>query len=264
MAEQRMPGSADHRELRRFAELAGDWWDEAGPMAALHKLNPVRLAYIRDQLCGHLGRDPKAQGCLRGLGVLDVGCGGGLLCEPLARLGATVTGIDLVPANLEVARAHAQAAGLAPSYREVAAEQLAAEGASFDLVCAMEVVEHVADAPAFLATCAALVRPGGALVVATLNRTLRSFALGIVAAEYILGWLPRGTHQWNRFLRPSEVARPLREHQLRIAHLTGVIYDPLRDRFRLSPDPAVNYMLFAVRDRPLSRRAAAARGSGRP
>jgi 2-polyprenyl-6-hydroxyphenyl methylase / 3-demethylubiquinone-9 3-methyltransferase len=264
MAEQRMPGSADHRELRRFAELAGDWWDEAGPMAALHKLNPVRLAYIRDQLCGHLGRDPKAQGCLRGVRVLDVGCGGGLLCEPLARLGATVTGIDLVPANLEVARAHAQAAGLEVSYREVAAEQLATEGASFDLVCAMEVVEHVADARAFLETCAALVRPGGALVIATLNRTLRSFALGIVAAEYILGWLPRGTHQWSRFLRPSEVARPLRDHQLRIAHLTGVTYDPLRDRFRLSPDPAVNYMLFAVRDGPLSRRAAAARGSGRP
>jgi 2-polyprenyl-6-hydroxyphenyl methylase / 3-demethylubiquinone-9 3-methyltransferase len=264
MAEQRMPGSADHRELRRFAELAGDWWDEAGPMAALHKLNPVRLAYIRDQMCGHLGRDPKAQGCLRGVRVLDVGCGGGLLCEPLARLGATVTGIDLVPANLEVARAHAQAAGLEVSYREAAAEQLAVEGASFDLVCAMEVVEHVADARAFLATCAALVRPGGALVVATLNRTLRSFALGIVAAEYILGWLPRGTHQWSRFLRPSEVARPLRDHQLRIAHLTGVTYDPLRDRFRLSPDPAVNYMLFAVRDGPLSRRAAAARGSGRP
>jgi 2-polyprenyl-6-hydroxyphenyl methylase/3-demethylubiquinone-9 3-methyltransferase len=264
MAEQRMPGSADHRELRRFAGLAGDWWDEAGPMAPLHKLNPVRLAYIRDQLCRHLGRDPKAHACLSGLCVLDVGCGGGLLCEPLARLGATVTGIDLVSANLEVARAHAQAAGLEVAYREIAAEQLAAEGVSFDLVCAMEVVEHVADARGFLSTCAALVRPSGALVLATLNRTLRSFALGIVAAEYILGWLPRGTHRWSRFLRPSEVARPLRAHQLRIAHLTGVTYDPLRDRFRLSPDPAVNYMLFAVREGPLSRRGAAARGSGRP
>jgi 2-polyprenyl-6-hydroxyphenyl methylase / 3-demethylubiquinone-9 3-methyltransferase len=264
MAEQRMPGSADRRELKRFEELAGDWWDEAGPMAPLHKLNPVRLAYIRDQVCSHLGRDPKAHACLAGVDVLDVGCGGGLLCEPLARLGATVTGIDLVPANLEVARAHAQAAGLELSYREISAEQLAAEGASFDLVCAMEVVEHVADARSFLSTCATLVRPGGALVLATLNRTLRSFALGIVAAEYILGWLPRGTHQWRRFLRPSEVARPLRDNQLRIAHLTGVTYDPLRDRFRLSPDPAVNYMLFAVRERPLSRRAAAARGSGPP
>lgn len=263
MVEGSFPRSADRRELRRFEELAGVWWDEAGPMAPLHKLNPVRLAYIRDQLCGHLGRDPKAQACLAGLDVLDVGCGGGLLCEPLARLGGSVTGIDLVPANLEVARAHAQA-GLALSYREIAAEQLAAEGATFDLVCAMEVVEHVADMQSFLAACAALVRPGGALVMATLNRTLRSFVLGIVAAEYILGWLPRGTHQWQRFPRPSEVARVLRANQLRVAHLTGVVYEPLRDRFRLSPDPAVNYMLFAVRDAPLSRRAAAARGSGRP
>jgi 2-polyprenyl-6-hydroxyphenyl methylase / 3-demethylubiquinone-9 3-methyltransferase len=270
MAERRIPRSADwprsadRRELKRFEELAGVWWDEAGPMAPLHKLNPVRLAYIRDQLCHHLGRNPRAPAPLGGLGVLDVGCGGGLLCEPLARLGATVTGIDLVPANLEAARAHAEAAGLELSYREIAAEQLAADGSTFDLVCAMEVVEHVADVRDFLATCAALVRPGGALVLATLNRTLRSFVLGIVAAEYVLGWLPRGTHRWQRFLRPSEVARALRDHQLRVAHLTGVVYDPLRDRFRLSPDPAVNYMLFAVRDAPLSRRAAAARESGRP
>jgi 2-polyprenyl-6-hydroxyphenyl methylase / 3-demethylubiquinone-9 3-methyltransferase len=257
MAEQRMPGSADRRELKRFEELAGDWWNETGPMAPLHKLNPIRLAYIRDQLCGHLGRDPMAGRPLAGLRVLDVGCGGGLLCEPLARLGAAVTGIDLVPAHLEVARRHAQAAGLELCYREAAAEQLAAEEASFDLVCAMEVVEHVADVPGFLAACAGLVRPGGALVLATLNRTLRSFALGIVAAEYILGWLPRGTHQWQRFLRPSEVARGLRGKQLRVADLTGVVYDPLRDRFRLSPDPAVNYMLFALRDEALSRPEAA-------
>jgi 2-polyprenyl-6-hydroxyphenyl methylase/3-demethylubiquinone-9 3-methyltransferase len=259
MAEQRMPGSADRRELKRFEELADDWWDEVGPMAPLHKLNPVRLAYIRDQLCGHLGRDPEAHRPLAGLNVLDVGCGGGLLCEPLARQGAAVMGIDLVPAHLEVARRHAQAAGLELLYRDVAAEELAAEGASFDLVCAMEVVEHVADVPGFLATCGKLVRPGGALVLATLNRTLRSFALGIVAAEYILGWLPRGTHQWSRFLRPSEVARSLRAEQLRVADLTGVVYDPLRDRFRLSPDPAVNYMLFALRDGSLSRRGGDAR-----
>jgi 2-polyprenyl-6-hydroxyphenyl methylase/3-demethylubiquinone-9 3-methyltransferase len=248
MAEQRMPGSADRRELQRFAALADSWWDESGPMAPLHKLNPVRLAYIRDRLCDRLARDPKAAACLSGLDVLDVGCGGGLLCEPLARLGATVTGIDLVAANLVEARRHAQAAGLEVTYRDVAAEQLVAEGASFDVVCAMEVVEHVADVPGFLGACAALVRPGGALVLATLNRTLRSFALGIVAAEYILGWLPRGTHQWSRFLRPSEVARGLRAEKLRVSHLTGVAYDPLRDRFRLSPDPAVNYMVFAVRD----------------
>jgi 2-polyprenyl-6-hydroxyphenyl methylase/3-demethylubiquinone-9 3-methyltransferase len=242
------PGSADRRELQRFEGLAHTWWDETGPMAPLHKLNPVRLGYIRDQLCGHLGLDPKAHRALAGQNVLDIGCGGGLLCEPLARQGARVTGIDLVPANLVTARRHAQAAGLDIAYREVAAEHLAADGARFDLVCAMEVVEHVADVPGFLATCAALVRPGGALVLSTLNRTLKSFALGIVTAEYILGWLPRGTHQWQRFLRPSEVARGLRARQLRIADLTGVTYDPLRDRFRLSTDTAVNYMLFAVRD----------------
>ena len=157
-----------------------------------------------------------------------------------------------------------RAAGLEIAYREIAVEQLAADGESFDLVCAMEVVEHVADVPSFLTACARLVRPGGAMVVATLNRTLRSFALGIVAAEYVLGWLPRGTHRWRRFLRPSEVAGPLRANRLRIAHLTGVVYDPLRDRFRLSRDPAVNYMLFAVREGRLSRRGGAARGPGRP
>lgn len=248
MVEQPMPGSADRRELKRFEELAESWWDETGPMAPLHKLNPVRLAYIRDRTCAHLGLDPRDHHALAGLNALDIGCGGGLLCEPLARLGANITGIDLVPANLVAARTHAAAAGLDIAYRDIAAEQLASQGARYDLVCAMEVVEHVADVPGFLATCSALVRPGGALVLATLNRTIRSFALGIVAAEYVLGWLPRGTHQWSRFLRPSEVARGLRGQQLRISDLSGVTYDPLRDRFRLSRDTAVNYMLFAVRD----------------
>lgn len=257
-----LPRSADPGELARFERLASDWWDETGAMAALHKLNPTRLAYIRDQLCGHLSRDPQRPQPLAGLDVVDVGCGGGLLCEPLARLGATVTGIDLVPANLAVARRHARATGLDLSYRHSPAEQLATEGRSYDLVCAMEVVEHVADVPGFLAACAKLVRPGGALVLATLNRTLSSFALGIVAAEYILGWVPRGTHHWSRFLRPSEVARELRRNGLQMAHLSGVVYDPLRDRFRLSPDPAVNYMMFAVREEALSRRGAAARAPG--
>jgi 2-polyprenyl-6-hydroxyphenyl methylase/3-demethylubiquinone-9 3-methyltransferase len=240
--------SADPEELRRFAELAGRWWDETGPMAPLHKLNPTRLAYVRQQVCEHFSRAPDNPRPFAGLAVLDVGCGGGLLCEPLARLGAAVTGIDLAPANLAVAARHAEAAGLAITYREIAVEELAASGAAFDLVCVMEVVEHVPDMPAFLAACGRLVRPGGGLVLATLNRTFRSFALGIVAAEYVLGWLPRGTHRWSRFVRPSEAARALRRAGLSVADLTGVAYDPLRDRFRLSPDPAVNYMLFARRD----------------
>jgi 2-polyprenyl-6-hydroxyphenyl methylase/3-demethylubiquinone-9 3-methyltransferase len=240
--------SADPTELARFDRLAEQWWDEAGPLASLHRLNPVRLAYIRDQACARFARNAREKHPLARLDVLDVGCGGGLLTEPLARLGATVTGIDLTAANLAVAARHAATAGVAITYRAASAEQLAADGEAFDLVCVMEVVEHVADQPGFLAACGRLVRPGGGLVLATLNRTFRSFALGIVAAEYVLGWLPRGTHRWSRFLRPSEAARPLRRSGLRLIDLTGVVYDPLRDRFRPSPDASVNYMLFAVRD----------------
>jgi 2-polyprenyl-6-hydroxyphenyl methylase/3-demethylubiquinone-9 3-methyltransferase len=243
-----MASAADPAELQRFAALAERWWDEAGPLAPLHKLNPVRVAYVRDRICAHLGRDPLADQPLAGLSALDVGCGGGLLCEPLARLGAAVTGIDLTAASIETASRHARAAGLAIEYRVAAVGELVAEHRRFDLVCAMEVVEHVADQAGFLAACAALVAPGGGLVVATLNRTFRAFALGIVAAEYVLGWLPRGTHSWQRFVRPSEAARALRRAGLRIEDLTGVVYDPLRDRFALSRDPAVNYMLFATRD----------------
>jgi 2-polyprenyl-6-hydroxyphenyl methylase/3-demethylubiquinone-9 3-methyltransferase len=242
-----MAGGADAAELERFAALAERWWDESGPLAPLHKLNPIRVGYVRDRICAQVGRDPLAERPLAGLSVADVGCGGGLLCEPLARLGASVTGIDLAPASIEAAARHARAAGLAIDYRVAAAEQLLAEARRFDLVCAMEVVEHVADQETFLYECAALVRPGGGLVLATLNRTFRAFALGIVAAEYVLGWLPRGTHSWQRFVRPSEAARALRRAGLRMEDLTGVAYDPLRDRFRLSRDPAVNYMLFASR-----------------
>ncbi|HEX6113374.1 MAG TPA: bifunctional 2-polyprenyl-6-hydroxyphenol methylase/3-demethylubiquinol 3-O-methyltransferase UbiG [Geminicoccaceae bacterium] len=238
---------ADPAELERFADLAEHWWDASGPLAPLHKLNPVRLGYIRDRICARAGRDPLGEHPLAGLAALDVGCGGGLLCEPLARLGATVTGIDPAPASIEAAVRHARASGLAIDYRVAAAQQLLTEGRRFDLVCAMEVVEHVADQEGFLQACAALVRPGGGLVLATLNRTFRAFALGIVAAEYVLGWLPRGTHSWQRFVRPSEAARALRRAGLNIEDLTGVVYDPLRDRFRLSRDAAVNYMLFATR-----------------
>ena len=239
---------ADPDELRRFAELADRWWDEEGPWrpctSSIRPASPTSgsgsaraSAAIRT-----------TSGRSRGSAAVDVGCGGGLLCEPLARLGAAVTGIDPARRNLAVAARHAASVGLAITYREIAVEQLAAEGHTSDLVCVMEVVEHVPDMPAFLAACGRLVRPGGGLVLATLNRTFRSFALGIVAAEYVLGWLPRGTHRWSRFVRPSEAARALRRAGLSVADLTGVSYDPLRDRFRLSPDPAVNYMLFAVRD----------------
>ena len=244
--------SVDPEEIQRFDALAETWWDESGPMAPLHKLNPVRLAYIRDRICSHLQRDAGGRKPLEGLRILDIGCGGGLLSEPLARMGADVTGIDLAPSHIEGARQHAEDNGLAIDYRIAAVEDLAAATERFDLVCAMEVVEHVANQPAFLKDAAGLVRPAtddrpaGALVMATLNRTFRSFALGIVAAEYLLRWLPRGTHSWSRFVRPSEASRSLRRGGLMTRDLTGVTYDPLRDRFRLTPDPAVNYMLFAT------------------
>lgn len=246
-------GTVDPAEIERFETLASDWWDEKGPMAPLHKLNPVRLGYIRDRITEHLGLEAKGKQSLQGLRVLDVGCGGGLLAEPLARMGANVLGIDLAPSHVDFARRHAAESGLWIDYRQVAVEQLVEEGRHFDLVCAMEVVEHVADQEAFLRHCAALVRPGtgagpsGGLVLATLNRTARSFALGIVAAEYVLRWLPRGTHRWSRFMRPSEAARALRKGGLETIEVTGVTYDPLRDRFRLCYDPAVNYMMFATR-----------------
>lgn len=244
--------SADPEEIARFDALVQDWWDEEGPMAPLHKLNPVRLGYIRDRISGHFSLEASGKTPLEGLRILDIGCGGGLLAEPLARMGGEVTGIDLAPSSIELARNHAAETGLSIDYRIASAEDLVAGGERFDLVCAMEVVEHVPDQMRFLKAAASLVKPAtsespaGALVMATLNRTVSSFALGIVAAEYVLGWLPRGTHSWSRFVRPSEAAKGLRRGGLEVTDLTGVAYDPLRDRFHLTTNPTVNYMLFAT------------------
>jgi 2-polyprenyl-6-hydroxyphenyl methylase/3-demethylubiquinone-9 3-methyltransferase len=226
--------------------LAASWWDPEGEFRPLHAMNPVRIGYIRDRACARLGRDPLAPRPLAGLAVLDVGCGGGLLAEPMARLGARVTGIDAGAEAIAVARAHAAERGLAIDYRLATAEALAAAGERFDLVLALEVVEHVADVGLFLRALADLTRPGGAVVMSTLNRTLRSYAFAIVGAELILRLLPRGIHDWRRFLRPSELARGLRAAGLDFADASGMVLDARTMTWRLAPhDLAVNYLAFA-------------------
>jgi 2-polyprenyl-6-hydroxyphenyl methylase/3-demethylubiquinone-9 3-methyltransferase len=237
----------DPEEVERFAKLAGDWWDAKGPFKALHRINPVRLTYIRDQLCRKFGRDPRSASSLFGLSVLDIGCGGGLVSEPLARLGASVTGIDPAPENIEAAKAHAEGARVKVSYRATTAEEIAAEGMTFDAVLLLEVVEHVPDVPAFLKLVAKLVKPGGIMVLSTLNRTLKAYGLAIIGAEFILRWLPLGTHNWDRFVRPDELKAALEHAGLTLTDTTGMVYNPLADEWSLSRDTDVNYFATAIR-----------------
>ncbi|MBK8908407.1 MAG: bifunctional 2-polyprenyl-6-hydroxyphenol methylase/3-demethylubiquinol 3-O-methyltransferase UbiG [Rhodospirillales bacterium] len=233
-------------ELRRFAAIADAWWDPDGDFRPLHRLNPVRIAYVRDHLVRHFSRDPLSVRPLAGLEVLDIGCGGGIIAEPIRRLGARVTAIDAEQHSIRIAAAHAKLSDLDIDYRHAAPEDLVREGRQFDAVLALEVVEHVADLDAFVAATAGLMRPGGALVAATLNRTLKSLALGKVGAEYILRWLPRGTHDWRKFVRPAELSAALRRHGLAVRDLAGMTYNPLIDRWSLSDDLAVNYLVFAT------------------
>ena len=240
--------SIDPEEVAKFAALADDWWNPEGQFRPLHRLNPTRLAFIRNRAADHFEREAEEPGPLNGLSLLDIGCGGGLLCEPLARLGAQVTGIDVTDANIAAARAHAEAAELEIAYEATPAEALAESGAQFNIVVSMEVVEHVADLASFLTASAKLVKPGGLFLTATLNRTPKSFLMAIVGAEYVLRWLPRGTHDWRRFVRPSELVRHLRAGGLSAKELTGVVYNPLSDSWRLSPDSDVNYMISAIKE----------------
>ncbi|MDA1324489.1 MAG: bifunctional 2-polyprenyl-6-hydroxyphenol methylase/3-demethylubiquinol 3-O-methyltransferase UbiG [Proteobacteria bacterium] len=241
-------GTVDPEEIARFSALAAEWWNPAGKFKPLHRLNPVRLAYIRDHLCDRFDRDPRSLRSLDGLRILDIGCGGGLVAEPLGRMGADVTGIDASPENIATASVHAKEGGLSIDYRATTAEEISAAGGQFDAVIALEIVEHVARVPLFLASCAALIRPGGALIMSTLNRTAKSYLMAIVGAEYILRWLPRGTHQWEKFLRPSELTGGVETSGLSVTDLTGATYNPLNDEWRLSRDMAVNYMLYAEKD----------------
>lgn len=237
----------DPAEVEKFARLAAEWWNPKGKMGVLHKFNPVRLRAIREAAVARFGRDGGGLEPLAGLTLVDIGCGGGLLCEPLARMGAVVTGVDPARANVETAKIHAAQSGVPVDYRHMTAEALAAEGAAFDIVLAMEVVEHVADVDLFVATCATLVKPGGLLVMATINRTVKSFALAIVGAEYVLRWLPRGTHEWAKFVTPDELTAAMARGGLEAFRTTGVWYNPLRDTWDETRDTDVNYMVTAMR-----------------
>ena len=236
----------DEAEVAHFSALAAEWWNPTGKFGVLHKFNPVRLDYIRDHVTAHFGRDSRSDRSLEGLRVLDIGCGGGLLCEPMARLGADVVGVDPAEKNIGTARVHAQGSGLAIDYRATTAEALAEAGEGFDIVLNMEVVEHVADIDLFLGACADMVKPGGLMFVATINRTLKAFALAIVGAEYVLGWVPRGTHQWDKFVTPGELEEALSHHGMSVLDRAGAVYSPLTDEWRRSArDLDVNFMLVA-------------------
>jgi 2-polyprenyl-6-hydroxyphenyl methylase/3-demethylubiquinone-9 3-methyltransferase len=241
--------TARAEEVAKFARLAARWWDPEGPMAPLHRMNPVRIGWIVERLARSHGRDPAAPQALRGLAVLDVGCGAGLASEALARRGAAVTGLDAAGEALEVARAHAVAEGLAITYRAGTPEALPPqESGRFDAVLALEVVEHVAERAAFLRHLARLARPGGGLVVlSTLNRTPRAFLLAKLGAEYVLRWLPPGTHDWRMFVTPAELGAELRAAGLRVTDIAGMTLDPLRGTFRITRDVGVNYLLAAQR-----------------
>ena len=239
--------TVDAGEIERFSRIAEEWWNPAGKFAPLHRLNPVRLGYIRDRAAAHWQREPLSGTPLAGLSLIDIGCGGGLICEPMARLGAQVTGIDAAPRNVAVAALHAEKQGLTIDYRQHTAEALVQAGQQFDIVLALEIVEHVADAGLFLKSCGQLVKPGGLLFLSTLNRTAKAWALAIAGAEYILGWLPRGTHDWKKFLRPSEVVRGLAAGGVEAQEIVGVVYSPLSRRWSLNKgDLDVNYMLYGA------------------
>lgn len=237
----------DADDVARFSRIADEWWDEKGKFKPLHRINPLRIGYIRDKGCSHYGRLASAD-ALKGLSLLDIGCGGGLISEPMARLGAQVSGVDASEKNIAVAKLHAEKMGLLIHYRASSAEALAEKGEQYDIVLALEIVEHVANVPLFLASLSTLLKPGGLLIMSTLNRTAKSYALAIIGAEYILRWLPRGTHQWQQFVRPSELVQGLSEHGLETQDLTGMVMHPLSQTWRLTPDDvSVNYLLCATK-----------------
>jgi len=237
----RQQKSVNAEEIEKFSRVAATWWNETGTYKLLHQLNPVRLTFIRETLAQHFSRP------LQDLTILDIGCGGGLVCEPLTRLGAQVTGIDASAESIAVARAHAATMELTIDYQHTTAETLAETGKRYDVVLALEIVEHVADVPEFLKTCCTLIKPGGILILSTLNRTLKSLGLAIVMAEYVLRWVPQGTHNWQQFLTPAEIANALRPHGFMPSQVQGLAYSPWQKQWQLKPDTTINYFLSAVR-----------------
>lgn len=247
MAHGARQNTVDEGEVEKFSAIAERAWDPSGPMAPLHRLNPIRLSWIKQQVCDAYGHDPNDPSAYSGLRILDVGCGVGLVAEPIARLGADIVAIDPSQQNIEAARHHAEAGGLDIDYRATTAEELAQSGDAFDVVTALEVVEHVTDVPAFVAACAAMVRPGGVMIAATINRTAKAFALAIVGAEYVLRWVPRGTHRYDKLVTPKELANAFSAGGLTVSAETGMMYVPIADYWRLSGDMDVNYMMAAQR-----------------
>jgi 2-polyprenyl-6-hydroxyphenyl methylase/3-demethylubiquinone-9 3-methyltransferase len=239
--------SVEPAEIEKFSALAADWWNPQGKFAVLHKFNPLRLAYIREQVTARFARDPFARQPYAGLKFLDVGCGGGLLSEPAARLGAEVTAIDPSERNIKTAMVHAQEQALSIDYRVATVETLAAEGRTFDVILNMEVIEHVNEPGKFVRACASMLRPEGLMFLATINRTFKSFALAIIGAEYVLGWLPKGTHQWEKFITPEELLAGLEAAGLKPLETTGVVYNPFSGAWQKSRDTDVNYLILAVR-----------------
>lgn len=237
--------SLDPAEVAKFSAIADEWWDETGKFGVLHKFNPVRIAFIHQQVCAHFGRDPLVEKPLSGLRFLDIGCGGGLLSEPLAKMGAQIVAADPSEKNIKTAMVHADEQNLKIDYRATTAEQLHTAGEMFDVVLNMEVIEHVSDPQEFTKTCADMVKPGGLMFMATLNRTLKSFGLAIIGAEYILGWMPKGTHQWEKFVKPVELKNWLQIAGMNQETLCGVTFNPLTNKWKKSSDTGVNFMIIA-------------------
>jgi 2-polyprenyl-6-hydroxyphenyl methylase/3-demethylubiquinone-9 3-methyltransferase len=239
--------SVDPREMESFSRMAEDWWNPTGMFKPLHIMNGARIDFIKQTLCDHFGRDANADRPLEGLRLLDIGCGGGLLCEPMTRLGAQVTGVDALERNLKTAATHAEQMGLEIDYRHGTIEQMASSGEpKYDAVLNMEVIEHVANPPEFMADCAAMVKPGGLMICSTINRTMKAFALAIVGAEYILRWLPRGTHQYEKLVKPTELSRWLTDAGLDVTDQIGMSLNPLTQTWSFSQDMGINYVTVAV------------------